>query len=188
MKKREIKGWRTQVTVDLARLDGPYLSVKADGVIMTLPATGKIEPGHLVSVTDYDLLNHVGLVLAILGKHEGAISQYDIVIEHLSDPAKLKVAWNNKGLSLASLKKYDEAIKCYDRAIDIDSKLKEAWYNKGRAYALKGDHENAIDCYSRALEIDPDYSNALRARQESRCLLKPGPRDQSLSKSGSVTS
>lgn len=172
LKRREIRGWRTQVAVDLARLDALYLSAKADGVIMTFRATGKIEPGHLVSVTDYDLLGDVGLVLAILGKHEGAINQYDMVIEHLSDPAKLKAAWNNKGLSLASLKRYDDAIKCYNRAIDIDVKLKEAWYNKGRACALKGDHENAIDCYSRALEIDPDYSNALRARQESSRLLK----------------
>lgn len=171
LKKREIKGWRTQVIVDLARLDELYLSVKADGVIMILPATGKIEAGHLVSVTNYDLLINVGSVLAILGKHEEAINCYDRTIAHLSDPAKLKVAWNNKGLSLASLKKYSEAMKCYDQAIEIDRELKEAWYNKGRVYALKGEHKNAIDCYSKALEIDPNYSNALLAKQKSIRLL-----------------
>lgn len=172
LKKREIKGWRTQVTVDLAKLDGLYLSVKADGVIMILPATGKIERGHLVSVTDYDLFINIGLVLTILGKQKEAIECYDRAIIHLSDPAKLKAAWNNKGLSLAVLKKYDEAMKCYDHAIEIDSELKEAWYNKGRVYALKVEHMNAIDCYSKALEIDLNYSNALLAKQESLRLLE----------------
>ena len=172
LKKREIRGWRTQVIVDLARLDELYLSAKADGVIMIVRATGKIERGHLVSVTDYDSFISIGMVLAILGKHEEAINCYDKTIAHLSDPAKLKVAWNNKGLSQVSLGKYDEAMKCYDQAIEIDSELKEAWYNKGRVYALKGKHMDAIDCYSKALEIDPNYSNALCAKQKSMRLLK----------------
>jgi len=167
LKKRRIEGWRTKIIVNLARRNGPYLSAEAEGVIMLLPANGKIDAGHLLYATDYDLFITVGLISANLGKQEDAINCYDKAIAHLSDPAKLKVAWNNKGLSLAKLGKYDEAMKCYDRAIKIDSELKEAWYNKGRIYALKGDYINAIGCYSRALEIDPNYSNALRAKQES---------------------
>ena len=29
-------------------------------------------------------------------------------------------AWSNKGSALEGLKKYDEAIRCYDNAIDIE--------------------------------------------------------------------
>lgn len=172
LEKREIKGYRLQILVDFAKLSELYLSAKAEGVLMILPAAGKIEAGHIVSVTDYDLLIHVGLVLAVLGKHEDAIKNYNIAIAHLQDPTKLKAAWNNKGLSQAYLGKYDEAILSYDKAIEIDSKLKEAWYNKGRAYAFKGNHKDAIDCYSKALEIDPNYSNALIAKEESTRFLK----------------
>jgi len=172
LEKREIKGYRTQIVVDLAKLYGTYLSVKADSVIMILPASGNIEAGQLVSVTDYDLLINAGVILANLGAHEEAIRNYDIAIANLSDPTKLKAAWNNKGLSLASLGKHEEAIQCYDKAIEIDAKLKEAWYNKGRIYALKGEHEKAIDYYSKALEIDSNYSNALLAKEESMRLIK----------------
>jgi len=172
LEKREIKGYRTQVAIDLAKMYGSYLSAKADNVIMILPTSGNIEAGQLVSVTDYDLLINAGVVLANLGAHEKAIRDYDIAIANLSDSAKLKAAWNNKGLSLASLGKYDDAIRCYNEAIEIDNKLKEAWYNKGRVYDLKGEHGKAIDFYSKALEIDPNYSNALLAKQKSMRLLK----------------
>ena len=42
-------------------------------------------------------------------------------------------AWElgNKGFSLANLGKSQEAIACYDRALEINPKYAEAWYNKG---------------------------------------------------------
>jgi tetratricopeptide (TPR) repeat protein len=167
--KREIKGWRTRIAVDLAHLDKLYLSINADSVIMLLPAAGKIEPGQLVSVTNYDLYSHTGLVLMILGRQQEAIENFDKAIANLSDPVKLKEAWNNKGLALVNLKRYDDALQCYDQAIMIDSNLKEAWYNKGIVYVLKGQREKAIDCFSKALEIDPNYKNTQIARQEMTC-------------------
>jgi tetratricopeptide (TPR) repeat protein len=90
----------------------------------------------------------------------------------LAEPDKLKAAWNNKGLALAGLKKYDKAIQCYDEALKIDPLLKEAWYNKGRAYALKGEHKKTIENYSKALEIDPNYSDAQVWMKESMKSLK----------------
>lgn len=176
LNKREIKGWRTQIAVDLARLDSRYLSVKAEGVIMIMPATGKIERGQLVSVTNYDLFGNIGLVLFNLGKTKEAIECYDKVITNVTDPGQLKVAWTNKGLALATLKEYKKAIECYNKAIEIDSRLKEAWYNKGLVYALKGNYQDAIACYSKALEIDPQYSNALIEKQKSTHLLKSSPK------------
>lgn len=172
LKKRGIKGWKTRILVNLAGLDKLILSVEAHDVVMILPATGKIETGELVSVSDYDLLINIGLVFANLGEHEEAVRNYNTAIKHLSNPIKLKAAWNNKGLSFASLKKYDEAIQCYDQALKIDNRLKEAWYNKGLVYAFKGEHENAIGCYFKALEIDSNYSAALRAKEDSIRLLE----------------
>jgi len=52
-------------------------------------------------------------------------------------------AWNGKGNALAYLKKYEQAIECYDKAIEIDPKYVYAWNGKGNAlaYLKKYEHE-----------------------------------------------
>lgn len=166
--KRGITGFRTQIMAVLGGKDMQYMSVESEAVIMILPSTGKIEAGQLVSVTNYDLFIDIAMVLANLGKPEEAINNFDIAIKHVSDLNKLKVAFNNKGLVLASLERYDEAIEdCYNRAIEIDNKLKEPWYNKGLAYYMKGEYKKAVECHSKALQIDPEYLNAQLAKEKA---------------------
>ena len=64
-------------------------------------------------------------------------------------------AWNNKGLSLDMLGKPEEAIECYDKAIEMDPADPGAWYNKGNALDDLGKYEEAIKCFDKAIEIDP---------------------------------
>lgn len=170
--KREIKGWLTQIFVNLVKRTEQYLSVQSEDVILLLPAKGGIGVGQLVSVTSYDLFINIGDVLVALGRPEYAIKHYDMAISHVTEPDKLKAAWNNKGLCFAVLQKYDDAIHCYEEALKIDPMLKEAWYNKGRVLAFKEEHRKAIENYSKALEIDPHYEDALTWLEESRGELK----------------
>ncbi len=67
------------------------------------------------------------------------------------------MAWYNKGLALAKLGKYEEAIECFDKAIELNPNFAPAWNNKGVALAKLGKYEEAIKCYDKALEIDPNY-------------------------------
>ncbi len=71
-------------------------------------------------------------------------------------------AWglSNKGVSLANLGKLQEAIACFDRALEINPRNAEAWNNKGVSLANLGKPEEAIACYDRALEINPRYAGA----------------------------
>jgi tetratricopeptide (TPR) repeat protein len=64
--------------------------------------------------------------------------------------------WRNKGGALYSLGKYDEAIKCYDKAIEIDPDNPVVWNNKGLALNSLGKYDEAITSYDKAIEIDPD--------------------------------
>ncbi len=43
------------------------------------------------------------------------------------------IAWNNKGIALKDLGKYEEAIQAYDKAIEIKPDYHLAWNNKGIA-------------------------------------------------------
>lgn len=168
---RGVRGFRTLIDVRLAGLNRLYVSVSGVNLVMLLRAAGRIEAGQLVSATNFDLYVDTGLISLNLGEPEEALRNFDIALNNLKDPSKLKAAWNNKGLALATLGKFDEAIFCYDEALKIDLMLKEAWYNKGRALALKGEHKKAIENYTKALEIDPNYADASTWMEESRRLL-----------------
>ena len=45
-------------------------------------------------------------------------------------------AWNNKGVALGNLNKYDEAMKAFDKAIEINPQDSDAWNNKGVALLI----------------------------------------------------
>jgi len=85
-------------------------------------------------------------------------------IEYYSKCLKLDpknaVAWNNKGLALYDLGRYEEAIRCYDKVLEIDPKNAVAWNNKGNTLNKLGRYEEAIRCYDKALEIYPEYEEA----------------------------
>ncbi len=49
---------------------------------------------------------------------------------------------------------YNDAIKSYDKAIDINPKLKDAWYQKGIALDRLGQYEEAKKCFEVAKELD----------------------------------
>ena len=51
--------------------------------------------------------------------------------------------------------KYEEAIGCYEKALQINPESGEAWTNKGVALNELGKYEEALGCYNKALEINP---------------------------------
>ncbi len=68
--------------------------------------------------------------------------------------------WSNKGISLYALGRNEEALHCFDRALEIDPRFAQAWSNKGISLAALGRNEEAPHCFDRALEIDPRFAQA----------------------------
>jgi len=68
--------------------------------------------------------------------------------------------WNNKGASLANLGRYEDAIHCLDKALELDPHYAGAWDNKGGCLELLGRHEEAIVCFEEALRLDPQRAGA----------------------------
>jgi tetratricopeptide (TPR) repeat protein len=67
--------------------------------------------------------------------------------------------WNNRGTALANLGKHQQAIECFDKAIEINPNDVNIWNSKGTALANLGKHQQAIECFDKAIEINPNDVN-----------------------------
>jgi tetratricopeptide (TPR) repeat protein len=65
---------------------------------------------------------------------------------------------------LRDLKKNEEALSCFDRALTFNPRYVRALNNRGNVLNDLGRSDEAIASYDRALEIDPDYKDALMNR------------------------
>jgi len=54
----------------------------------------------------------------------------------------------------------EEAVNCYDKAIEINPNDAAAWYGKGLALKQIGHPEEALNCYEKAMDISPNISRA----------------------------
>lgn len=63
-------------------------------------------------------------------------------------------AWELDGNRLANRHKYDEAIACYDTALEHNEKRSYFWNKKAYGIAHTGRCNEAIGCYDKALELD----------------------------------
>jgi tetratricopeptide (TPR) repeat protein len=86
--------------------------------------------------------------------YEDSILFYNIVINYYPDEAEY--AYYSKAVALHYLLKYDEALRTYDKAIEINPKYADAYNNKGNVYKDLEKQEEALKCYDKAIEIDPE--------------------------------
>jgi len=64
-----------------------------------------------------------------------------------------------QGWEQAQKGNYDEAIRYFTKAIDLNPLDAEPYYSRGAAYSLKGQYEEAISDYTKAIEINPRDAN-----------------------------
>jgi hypothetical protein len=57
---------------------------------------------------------------------------------------------------LSNLVKHKEALKAYEKEIEIKPDDHKAWYNKGVTLGILGRHDEALNAYNKAIEIKPD--------------------------------
>ena len=68
--------------------------------------------------------------------------------------------WLEKGQVAYQAKNYDEAVKCFKKAIALNPNHAKAHYNLDIMYDSKGLLDKAISEYKQALIIDPNFAEA----------------------------
>ena len=67
---------------------------------------------------------------------------------------------SDKGLALDNLGRYEEAIKCYDKVIEIEPNHAYAWYYKSLALDQFGENDEAEKCFKKAKEVRSQMNEA----------------------------
>jgi hypothetical protein len=89
-----------------------------------------------------------------LGNAEGRL----ISAISLAAPKDARKAYE-KGLDQAKKKKLDDAMKSYQKAVDVYPKYAAAWFELGKLQAAKGQADVAHQSFNAAVEADPKYLN-----------------------------
>jgi tetratricopeptide (TPR) repeat protein len=140
---------------------------------------------------DFVTLFYKGLAFYNLSKYDKALEWFDKAIMIKPDYAE---AYYRKGQALVNLGKdqkakrasplrlyadrsfelsrIEEAIECYNKALDIHPNYFEALKDKGLALDRLGRYEEAIECYDRALKVIPNNELVLGYRQQAISKLK----------------
>jgi len=92
-------------------------------------------------------------IYKLKGNNAKAISFYDKIISIDKDSTD---AYFNKGLVFANQKKYDEAIKCFEKVTEISPEYPYAYYSLAMAYELKDMPQKSIEYYKQYCEIETD--------------------------------
>jgi tetratricopeptide (TPR) repeat protein len=77
-----------------------------------------------------------------------------------SQKAMAAKAYNNRGLAYHDLKLYQQAIKDYSRAIELDSVDVAAYNNRGNSYYELTEYQLALTDFNKSLQLKPDYPKA----------------------------
>lgn len=132
--------------------------------------------------TDYDIGENWIEIRIRDGKHSGLyefdsnkkvsfdITEFDFKgQEKLSNPigspenlggSRDAEAWNRSGYILCMQEKYDEAIKAFDTALEINPKYANSWVLKGYALGKQGKYDEAIKACNIAIGINPNLTPA----------------------------
>ncbi len=114
-----------------------------------------------------DILFYRALVKSDFNDKEGAIADYDKIIElHSNYPLlnfKVATAYNNKAYCLVGLKKYSEALLLVNKALELDKTENYIWDTRGEIYYNLGEYYKCIEDMSKAISIgESDNSYYIR--------------------------
>ncbi len=120
------------------------ISFKTDEISTSSPEAKELFIRGLTNLTQY-------------GRYNESLTYFDAALA--IDP-DFTEAWIAEGVALHNLKRYDAAIACYNKSLEIlGSPDAGTWHLKGMAFRDWGRNEEAAECNRRAAELDPRYGN-----------------------------
>ena len=153
---REIKKWNKKPKVE----------------VYVYRCSGKIDRGFRGAPVCYSVNSKVVGMFSARDENYGYIIPIELILENfqkedqvLKPSAMINVTtnlycWLNKGIVYDELKQNNEAIYCYDKAIEIDPNYDIIWNAKGWALLNLKKYNDGLNCFDKAIELNPKYAYA----------------------------
>jgi tetratricopeptide (TPR) repeat protein len=128
-------------------------------------------------ITAWTLINE-GITFGTIREYDLSISYFELA-EKISEDDKIKeaareqlaVAYYNRGLAYARSNQYEEAIKDFKKALELNPKYAGAYNNRGNVYHELKQYKKAIEDYKEALELNPNLTVTYYNRGIAYCKL-----------------
>ena len=118
----------------------------------------KLRQKHTVAPQLLSLLAHCHSELLM---SELSLKEFAEVAQQEPDYFVNQGAWAR---ALLKLKRYDEAIKHYDKALQIEEHYADALYHRGHCFSMLRKYDSAVKDYSKVLLLEPDNYAAYFSR------------------------
>ena len=118
----------------------------------TLINKGNINGALNLAGNDIELLAELGISFVQEQNHTVIEKIYDRIMQiH----PKSHTGWVRIGNAVSKLNKLEEAISCYQKAINSNPENCSAWSNLGEIFGRLKEYNEAIKCFNEALKIEP---------------------------------
>jgi tetratricopeptide (TPR) repeat protein len=139
-------------------------------------------PGPAMAETGAErsmLLVRQGGAALLRGKYERAIRAYDEALgyEKLSPVRKASI-YSDRGVALWRLRRAEQALGDFDKAIELNPQFPQVYNNKGNALLELDRKLDAISAYGKAIELAPSYGVAYNNRGNAR--LEAGETEEAI--------
>ncbi len=134
---------------------------KYDDALAAFDKASKIDPSYLKAYYAQ------GVLLGRMGRLDEALKMYREAIQvENADPKDLAEAYAGMGSIYFRQKKFDDAIRAYEKSTAINPEYAESWYNLGKTYSEKKDFKSAVDATQKAVGLEPRNYKYLTALAE----------------------
>ncbi len=151
---------------EAGKLDSPLCFYKGLGLLGTgKPKEARIELKKALSLgpAPGDLFHVLFYIAHACKEAEIYAEAVDYCRQALNVEAASQEAYNLMGFCHFKQKQYDDAIICFEKAIEIDPTSAIDYANIGSNLREKGDLEGAMAMYRKALSMDPNITFALES-------------------------
>jgi Flp pilus assembly protein TadD len=154
MNRREGRATEARGTQTLALLHAQILKDTLDGRF--LEALSGCEQALALDPNSADIMHLMGAVHLEAGQNEFAVEWASRAIRKQPKAEFLSTL----GFALSNLDRRDDALKVFDKAVQLGPDDARLWSQLGDACSATGHSEEALRCFAQAFRLDPRNADA----------------------------